>query len=279
MITYISILLNFILIPFLGIFIIRNNMFLRKCWYPLILDFDRRIRKIIKKKLKYLEPLKTHRNIEEKVNPFYKDYIKFHNISYNNLDRMNKIQMKLNLNYDMMVLNLNSNLNTGAIYRSGCLLGMNRYLIAGKKIYNVRSMVGYKFCPLEYLDIFPKRRNRMKPETLNNFKKKELISFLDMNNYNIYIIEQGSECITSNNICKEISKNIHSKKKILYIMGNETFGVPTSMIILLKNKYNAKVISIPQWGCAHSFNVSMAANIVMWNHYTNFIIGKKNIII
>ena len=278
MITYISILLNFILIPFLGIFIIRNNMFLRKCWYPLILDFERRMRKIIKKKLKYLEPLKTHRAIEEKINPFYENYIKYHNISYDNLEKMDIIQSKLNLNYDMMVLNLNSNLNTGAIYRSGCLLGMNRYLIAGKKIYNVRSMVGYKFCPLEYLDIFPKLRNRMKPETLNNFNKKELISFLDKNNYYIYIIEQGGKSITNSIINKEIYKNIYSKKKILYIMGNETFGVPKSMIILLKNKYHAKVISIPQWGCAHSFNVSMAANIIMWNHYSCFIKSKNNFI-
>ena len=155
---------------------------------------------------------------------------------------MDTIQSKLNLNYDMMVLNLNSNLNTGAIYRSGCLLGMNRYLIAGKKIYNVRSMVGYKFCPLEYLDIFPKLRNRMRPETLNNFDSKKLVSFLDKNNYHIYIIEQGGEMITNNIINKEISENIYSKKKILYIMGNETFGVPKSMIILLKNKYHAKVI-------------------------------------
>ena len=79
-------------------------------------------------------------------------------------------------------------------------------------------MVGYKFCPLEYLDIFPKLRNRMKPETLNNFNKKELISFLDKNNYYIYIIEQGGKSITNSIINKEISKNIYSKKKILYII-------------------------------------------------------------
>ena len=40
---------------------------------------------------------------------------------------------------------------------------------------------------------------------------------------------------------------------------------------MLIKDYNAKVISHPQWGCAHSFNVSQAANIVMWNHYNNFI--------
>ena len=231
------------------------------------------MRKLIKKKLKYLEPLKQYSPITEKINPFYDKYLDYHNIDYSNLNQMNEVQRKLNLNYDVMVLNLNSNLNTGAIYRSGCLLGMDQYIIAGKKIYNVRSMVGYKFCPLQYLDIFPKMRNRMIPKTLSNFDTIKLINFLS-NKYHIYLVEQGGRDITT--IDFEISKKIYSKKKILYIFGNETFGIPKNMISLLKEKCNATVISIPQWGCAHSFNVSMAANIVMWNHFKIFKNYKLN---
>lgn len=275
---YLSLILNFLLLPFLSSYIIRNNQYLRKCWYPLINDFDKKLRILIKKKLKLLEPLKTFPNISEKANPFYETYLQKNNISYQNLSTLNEHQKKLNLNYDMMVLNLNSNLNTGAIYRTGCLLGMNRYLIAGKKIYNVRSMVGYKFCPVNYLDIFPKVRNRMKPETLNNFNENILKEFLNKNNYHIYIVEQGGKNILDFDIKKDIIKNITSKRKILYIMGNETFGVPQKMIKMLIKDYKAKIISIPQWGCAHSFNVSQAANIIMWNHYCNFI-NEKNLFI
>ena len=170
-----------------------------------------------------------------------------------------------------MVLNLNSNLNTGAIYRTGCLLGMDNYLIAGKKVYNVRSMVGYKFCPVKYLDIFPKLRNRMKPETLSIYDKKFFENFLKKNKYHIYLIEQGGNNILNQKIKRELKLNIKSKNKILYIFGNETYGIPINIINILKKDYNAKVISLPQWGCAHSFNVSQAANIVMWNHYNNFI--------
>lgn len=268
--SYISYLLNILLLPFVFSYIIRNNQYLRKCWYPIINDFDRRLRKYIKVKLKYLEPLKQQRNILEKVNPFYEDYMKKNKITYQNLIKLNHHQKKLNLNYDIMVLNLNSNLNTGTIYRTGCLLGMNRYIIAGKKIYNVRSMVGYKFCSVDYLDIFPMVRNRMKPKTLTNYKEDMMKKFLNNDNYHIYIIEQGGINILDKSIKKELADNISSNKKILYIMGNETFGVPNNMIKMLTNHYGAKIISIPQWGCAHSFNVSQAANIIMWNHYCNF---------
>lgn len=268
--NYISYLMNILLLPFVFSYIIRNNQYLRKCWYPIINDFDKRLRKYIKAKLKYLEPLKQQRNILEKVNPFYEEYMKKNQITYQNLNKLHQHQKKLNLNYDMMVLNLNSNLNTGAIYRTGCLLGMHRYIIAGKKIYNVRSMVGYKFCPVDYLDIFPLVRNRMKPKTLTNYKENMMREFLDKNDYNIYIIEQGGINILDEDIKKDITKNISNKKKVLYIMGNETFGVPNNMIKMLLKDYGAKIISIPQWGCAHSFNVSQAANIIMWNHYCNF---------
>lgn len=269
-----SIILNFLMIPFVFSYMIRNNQYLKKCWYPLINDFDKRLRKYIKAKLKLLEPIKRHRDISEKANPFYEDYMKKNNIDYNNINKLFNHQNKLNLNYDIMVLNLNSNLNTGAIYRTGCLLGMKNYIIAGKKIYNVRSMVGYKFCNINHLDIFPQIRNRLKPETLNNFDIKKFKEFFDKNDYHIYIIEQGGINILDKNIKKDIIKNISSDKRILYIMGNETFGVPNNMISILKKEYNAKIISIPQWGCAHSFNVSQAANIIMWNHYYNFINNK-----
>ena len=77
--------------------------------------------------------------------------------------------------------------------------------------------------------------------------------------------------ILDKNIKKELKLNIKSKNKILYIFGNETYGIPNKIINMLKNNFKAKIISIPQWGCAHSFNVSQAANIIMWNHYNNFI--------
>ena len=48
----------------------------------------------------------------------------------------------------------------------------------------------------------------------------------------------------------------------MFIFGNETHGVPSNLLSLAKTK-NWLILSIPQWGCAHSFNVSQAANIIM----------------
>jgi tRNA(Leu) C34 or U34 (ribose-2'-O)-methylase TrmL len=272
---YISYLLNLILLPFLVNYIVVNQKYIKKRWYPLMLEFDTKLRKYIKYNLKMLEPLKQQRDISEKVNPFYEEFLTSNNIGYDNIDVLFKHQKKLNLNYDMMVLNLNSNLNTGTIYRTGCLLGMDNFIIAGKKVYNVRSMVGYKFCPINYLDIFPQLRNRMKPETLSNFNKKAFGDFLLKNDYNIFIIEQGGCNILDEKIKNKITNNIFNKKKILYIMGNETHGVPKNMINMLVKEFKATVVSLPQWGCAHSFNVSQAANIVMWNHYSNFLSKER----
>lgn len=260
MYTLITIILNTISIFIIHLYIIKNIKYLRKCWYPLILNFDKRIRILIKKKLKLIEPLKKHKSIKARYNEFY-----------NNLPSLNKSlevlknhQKKLNLNYDVIVLNPNSNLNVGTIYRSGTLLGMNKFFIAGKKIYTPLSMVGYNYIPINYLDLFPNMRNRYKPSTVLNYYEKVLEDFITSNNYLPIIIEQGGKNILNVNTYK-LSQN----KKILFIFGNEKFGVPKKMIKQLK-KLGGIIISIPQWGCGHSYNMSQAANIIMWEHYTNF---------
>ena len=139
---------------------------------------------------------------------------------------------------------------------------MNKYIIFGKKIYNPKSQVGLKYIDIDYVDTFKNIRNRYDPNTIEDFNIKIFLQFIKKRNILPVIIEQGGKNI--NNIY--FSTFERSKKQILFIFGNETHGTPK---ILLKYAKNNKwpILSIPQCGCAHSFNVSQSANIIMWKYY------------
>lgn len=166
---------------------------------------------------------------------------------------------------EVVILNLNSNLNVGNIYRSSCCLGIKRYHIFGKKIYLPSSQVGYDFIPIKYYEnIFPHIRDRNNEKTLLEFNKNELDKFMELKkDMNIYLVEQGGQNINT--------IKLNKLKNNLIIFGNETFGIPKPMMDYLKVKYNAKVISVPQIGIGKSLNVSNCASIVLYDFM------KKNI--
>jgi 23S rRNA (guanosine2251-2'-O)-methyltransferase len=60
----------------------------------------------------------------------------------------------------------------------------------------------------------------------------------------------------------------NSDQNHTYILGNEVFGVKEELIDL-----SEVVLEIPQFGSKHSFNVSITAAIVLWDHYSKTI-GK-----
>lgn len=171
------------------------------------------------------------------------------------------------LGHEVVILNFNSNLNVGNIYRSCCCLGVKKYHIFGKKKYLPSSQVGYNFIPIEYHDIFPQFRDRNNKTTLTNFNYNILDTFLLKKNYNIYLVEQGGIKIT------DIKFYINSKKQTdLIIFGNETFGIPDNFQKYLINNYYAKVISIPQIGIGKSLNVSNCAGMILYEYQRQYLV-------
>lgn len=160
---------------------------------------------------------------------------------------------------EVVVLNLNSNLNVGNIYRSCCCLGIKKYHIFGKKIYLSSAQVGYDFIPINYYrNIFPHIRDRNNEKTLLEFNEKELEKFMESKKgMNIYLVEQGGIMINQ--------MKIKSNENNLIIFGNETFGIPKPLTEYLIKKYNAKIISVPQIGIGKSLNVSNCAGIVLYD--------------
>ncbi len=250
-------LFHYILIIIIIILILINNISgIRKYYYPWFFSNLKLLTKNIKRYMKNnFNSKKKYKEETAKKSDLYKSL---------SFEQIKNIQKKLSWNYQIAVMNLNSNLNIGAIYRSGCILGMDKYIILGKKIYNPRSQVGLDYVPIEYLDTFKKARDRYDSSTIEKFNLNMFESYIEKNNLIPIIIEQGG----INLLLVDFSKyeNGLGKEKILFIFGNETHGVPSNLLSLAKIK-NWLILSIPQWGCAHSFNVSQAANIIMWKYY------------
>lgn len=170
--------------------------------------------------------------------------------------------------YSCGVLNLKSSLNIGTIYRSGCLLGMNKFVLFGsKQNYDKRSSVGLTYVDVEYVNIFTKIPDNYDSSIMTLFDENILIQFIKQNKYIPIIIEQNGTNIFNVDFHK-MESDIQHGFKYLFLFGNETFGFSKKLIMtLFKNFPNAQIISIPQWGCPHSYNVSQAANIVMWEYF------------
>lgn len=249
--------LHYILILFLILIIGINNIsIIKKYYYPWFFSFVKKITKKIKRYKCNLLPKKIIKTNEARKAEIYS------NISF---EELKLIQEKLSWKYDVAILNLNCNLNVGAIYRTGCLLGMSKYLILGKRIYYPKAQVGIDYTPIEYLDTFDRIRDRHDSRTVENFNIKIFLDYIRKNNLIPIIIEQNGTNLLKINFAKKESALINNEK-YLFIFGNETHGVPRRLLNQAKIN-NWLILTIPQWGCAHSFNVSQAANIVMWKYY------------
>lgn len=175
------------------------------------------------------------------------------------------------IGHEVAILNLNSNLNVGSIYRSSCCLGVNKYHILGKKKYLPSSQVGYNFIPIIYHDVFPKFRDRNDESTLTKFNSDILDEFLSSKNYQIYLIEQNG----SNMLDYDFTKKDDSKTDLI-IFGNETHGIPDSLQKYIIKKYDAKVISVPQIGIGKSLNVSNCGSIVLYEYQRQHLLKIKD---
>lgn len=226
-------------------FLIYNKYF-RKHYYRHFMKYEKKFYNLIKQiiiyflKQKYI-PTKGKR----KLNETQKSWNGFHP----------------SFGHEVAILNFNSNLNVGSIYRSSCCLGVKEYHILGKKKYLPSSQVGYNFIPINYHDVFPKFRDRNDESTLTTFSTKILDDFLSNKNYNIYLIEQNGKNMLTYNFTKQDESKID-----LIIFGNETHGIPDSLQKYIIKKYGATVISVPQIGIGKSLNVSNCGSIVLYEY-------------
>ena len=84
----------------------------------------------------------------------------------------------------------------------------------------------------------------------------EVIQYLQEEGYLTFAVEQ-----TKNSISLE-KLPLSSNQKIALVFGNEAEGVSEECI-----KACGGALEIPQFGSKHSFNISVAAGIVLWEVY------------
>ena len=81
----------------------------------------------------------------------------------------------------------------------------------------------------------------------------ELVNQLKNEHYKVFLIEQ-----TDNSIMLD-QFQYQPQDKIAIVLGNEVFGVDEKLLPICDG-----VIEIPQYGTKHSFNVTIAGGIVIW---------------
>lgn len=192
---------------------------------------------------------------------------KFTNLSS---QEIKKICTENAYNYANMSLNIHSNLNIGNMIRSSNLCGCKKFIIFGRRHYDKRSAVGsYNYIEIE-------RINGIK-NGISNFttelKKEDYVldenifcKFIEDNNYLPIFVEQDSSSIIANeeNLINIVKNSIEIKKMLLFIYGNEHYGIPKNILNTRNRLTNSYTIELSQMGAIKSFNVSNTLSIITY---------------
>ncbi len=140
--------------------------------------------------------------------------------------------------------NVRSLLNVGSVFRTGDAFLIQELWLAGitgtppnrdihKSALGSENTVDWKYMTNEEL-------------------KRQLVA-LQKDGWKILAVEQIDKSISLQDF------EVEAKGKYCLILGNEVNGVSEELLPLCDH-----ALEIPQWGTKHSFNVSVAAGIVMW---------------
>lgn len=171
--------------------------------------------------------------------------LKTHELNRKSIDEFKKSE-KLPL---ILVLdNVRSLNNIGSIFRTCDALGVESIFLCGISATPPNAEIHKTALGAEY------------SVDWKYFEDTSLaLDYLKGNNYEIYALEQTTDCIDI-----RAFNPIH-EKKYAFVFGNEMKGVSQSVI----NSCDS-AIEIPQFGTKHSFNVSVTAAIVIWDFLTKY---------
>ena len=87
----------------------------------------------------------------------------------------------------------------------------------------------------------------------------EAVQQLNATDYNVWAVEQAEGSLALGNFGWQQLVGDRAPGKVAIVLGNEVSGVSDEVLPLCKG-----CIEIPQAGMKHSFNISVAAGIVLW---------------
>lgn len=162
-------------------------------------------------------------------------------------ERLKQIAEKIALPVHLMLFNLDGNMNIAMSIRSAAVLGCSDVWIVGHRRYDARPEVGAK----NYINVH-------KIDTVD-------IDFFDRIGVQPFVVEQGGTSL------EDMTFKPFMKKPVCFIMGSESHGIPEGFLP------DAPRISISQYGLIRSFNVSVAASIVMYEYLKQWRSIRKDV--
>jgi tRNA G18 (ribose-2'-O)-methylase SpoU len=165
-------------------------------------------------------------------------------------ERLKQISRAIALPVHLMLFNLDGNMNIAMSIRSAAVLGCSDVWVVGRRKYDARPEVGAK----NYI----------------NVHKIDSVStdFFEKNNLQPILVEQGGTSL------EDMNFKPFMKKPVCFIMGSESHGIPREFLLEMKD---APRVSISQYGMIRSFNVSIAASIVMYEYLKQWRGSRKNV--
>lgn len=184
------------------------------------------------------------------------------NLKHLSVPELQEVSRKDRLPWHTMTINLTGDLNVGTIIRTSHLLGAASVIVVGRTKIDRRSMVGAE----NYIDV--KRYNTM--EDVLTINTQKVYDILKENNLTPIFVENNGRDLTKIDWrfrCKEMNRTGTTP---CLVMGNETGGIPDS-ILALENEFPLSFkLSVPQLGVIRSFNVAVAHAIVAYSLSDSF---------
>lgn len=142
----------------------------------------------------------------------------------------------------LVLENIRSMLNVGSIFRTADGMGIEKLILIGitacpphREI--AKTALGAELSiPFEYFE-----------------DSNSALEYLKAEGYTLLALEQTTEAIELQDFQPK------EGEKLAIILGNEAFGVEEETL-----QQCDQAIIIPQWGTKHSFNVTVAAGICLW---------------
>lgn len=164
-------------------------------------------------------------------------------------EKLKQISQKTSLPVHLMLFNLDGNMNVAMSIRSAAVLGCSDVWIVGRRKYDARPEVGAK----NYINVH-------KIDTIDS-------KFFEENNLQPILVEQGGTPI------EDINFKPMMNKPVCFIVGSESHGIPEEFLAEMKNTPR---VTISQYGLLRSFNVSIAASIVMYEYMRQWRLSRRD---
>jgi tRNA G18 (ribose-2'-O)-methylase SpoU len=204
---------------------------------------------------------------------------KFHSMT---TSQIRKIVDSASLPYYVMALNIQCCLNIGNMVRSTALCGARRIILFGRTKFDARGCVGAQnYIAIERIDGI---RITNPPVPRIDYKKITdsdaehildetiFINYIKSNNLLPVFIEQDkhSRLATNYNIQTIIKRARELERIPVFILGNESFGMPKNILDIRSKLDISYTLELKQMGCIRSYNVANCCSILCYKIMESF---------